>query len=646
MAKQKTTKIKPARFSRPELILMLLAGLLYANTLSHSYALDDKIVLSNNQFTQKGLGGIWDHLTNESFVGFFGKQKELVAGARYRPLSLITFSIEYAFFGAIPGVSHFFNLLFYALTALVLYRWLRALLKQEDALLSVAFLTTVLFVVHPLHTEVVANIKGRDDLLAFLLAAATGWYMLRDVPTARYLTGVYFFLALLAKESAIAFVLIYPLSLWVARADSKAWQRMIPIGIATGVFLALRFSVVGFPKSDVADQLMNNPFLEMNASEKYATIAYTLGQYLKLSFVPYPLTHDYYPYHIAIQQWTSIGTLLSLGAIVLGTIGAVIGLLRRQWWGFGIAVFFLGLGLTSNVLFPVGVFMSERFAYISTMGWALCIGWLMKEYLFKGSLDWSKAPSLAKGVFVSLALVFSVLTVARNRDWKDDATLVSKDIKTSAESAKVNFTYGKMKYLEAMANGNRQAKRQLLQESNRALVKSEKIDPTLPDTYNLLALTGYYLTGDPNVFVENYLRLLELNRGVDVKIILKNIQDLTANDPTSKQLQIFEGLYPALSESYELNMVIATTYSRIERKFRKAIPYYEKAISLNANQTEPIKDLALIYQEMGQLQKSIGYFRRMETLDPNNQRVKASLGDLYEQVGQADSSAYYKQLAK
>ena len=247
---------------------------------------------------------------------------------------------------------------------------------------------------------------------------------------------------------------------------------------------------------------------------------------------------------------------------------------------------------------------------------------------------------------MSLALVFSVLTVARNRDWKDDATLVSKDIKTSAESAKVNFTYGKMKYLEAMANGNQQAKRQLLQESNRALAKSEKIDPTLPDTYNLLALTGYYLTGDPNVFVENYLRLLELNRGVDVKIILKNIQDLTANDPTSKQLQIFEGLYPALSESYELNMVIATTYSRIERKFRKAIPYYEKAISLNANQTEPIKDLALIYQEMGQLQKSIGYFRRMETLDPNNQRVKASLGDLYEQVGQADSSAYYKQLAK
>ncbi|QTN37770.1 glycosyltransferase family 39 protein [Cryomorphaceae bacterium] len=625
---------------------MLLAGLLYANTLSHDYALDDKIVLSNNQFTQKGIGGIWDHLTNESFVGFFGKQKELVAGARYRPLSLITFSIEYAFFGESPGVSHFFNLLFYALTALILYRWLRALLKQEDALLSVAFLATLLFVVHPLHTEVVANIKGRDDLLAFLLAAAAGWYMLRDVPSARYLTGVYFFLALLAKESAIAIVLIYPLSLWVARADSRTWQRMIPIGIATVAFLALRFSVVGFPKSDVADQLMNNPFLEMNTSEKYATIVYTLGQYVKLSFVPYPLTHDYYPYHIAIQQWTSAGTLLSLGAIVLGTIGAIIGLLRRQWWGFGIAVFFLGLGLTSNVLFPVGVFMSERFAYISTMGWALSIGWFMKEYLFKDSLDWSKAPSLAKGVLVSLALVFSVLTVARNRDWKDDATLVSKDIKTSAESAKVNFTYGKMKYLDAMASGNQQTRRQLLQESNRALAKSERIDPTLPDTYNLLALTGYYLTGNPDVFVQNYLRLFELNRDVDKKIILKNIQDLTKNDPTSKQIQIYEGLYPVMSGSYDLNMILATTYSRVLKNFQKSIPYYQKALEIKPKSEDAWKDLALIYQEIGEYDESLAAFKELEKLRPQDKKVKASIGKIYNKMGQADSSAYYKQLAK
>ena len=94
MAKKTKKPTKPARFAKFELLLLALAGILYLNTLSNGYALDDKIVISNNQFTQQGFGGIIDHLTNESFVGFFGTQKELVAGARYRPLSLITFSIE------------------------------------------------------------------------------------------------------------------------------------------------------------------------------------------------------------------------------------------------------------------------------------------------------------------------------------------------------------------------------------------------------------------------------------------------------------------------------------------------------------------------------------------------------------------------
>lgn len=646
MAKKKENKKKTQRFSRPEILLMLLASVLYVNTLSHDYALDDKIVISNNQFTQKGFAGIVDHLSNESFVGFFGKKKELVAGARYRPLSLVTFSIENALFGNNPTFSHFFNLLFYALTALILFRFLKALLREEDAIVSMAFVAALLFVVHPLHTEVVANIKGRDDLLAFLFAAAAGWYALRSVPTARFATGVLFFLALLSKESAIAFVVIYPFAFWVARVDAHVWKRMIPIGVATVAFLALRFAVVGFPKSDVADQLMNNPFLEMNLGEKYATIVYTLGQYIKLSFIPYPLTHDYYPYHIPIQQWTSLDTIVSLAALVLGAVGAVVGIIKRTWWGLGIAVFFIGLGLTSNVLFPVGVFMSERFAYISTMGWALAVAWLLKTYLFKDAAKWKQAPSSARGILLTVAVLFSILTVARNRAWKNDNKLVETDLKVSTESAKIHFTYGKMKYLEGMQNPNMNQRRTILQESNRHLKKSEEIDPTLPDTYNLLALTGYYISGDPELFVENYLRLLELNRDVDTQFILKNIQDVTKDAGVDKQIAIYEGLYPKLGDSFDLNMILATSYARIKKDFNRAIPYYEKALDIKPDYASAVQDLGLIYLELGQYDQSIESFKRLEALRPNDKKVKATLADIYTRMGEADSAAYYRQQAQ
>ena len=76
------------------IIVLILALVQYANTIGHDYALDDAIVLSENQFTKQGFSGIKDLLSYDTFTGFFGKEKQLVAGGRYRPFSLITFAID------------------------------------------------------------------------------------------------------------------------------------------------------------------------------------------------------------------------------------------------------------------------------------------------------------------------------------------------------------------------------------------------------------------------------------------------------------------------------------------------------------------------------------------------------------------------
>ena len=67
-------------------IFIIFGFLLNGNTLTHDFALDDAIVITENDFTKKGFSGIWDQLTNDQFVGFYGVKKELVAGGRYRPL--------------------------------------------------------------------------------------------------------------------------------------------------------------------------------------------------------------------------------------------------------------------------------------------------------------------------------------------------------------------------------------------------------------------------------------------------------------------------------------------------------------------------------------------------------------------------------
>jgi hypothetical protein len=171
-------RLKSAMVQVPRWHAAILAAValgLYANTFGHGYALDDGIVILDNEYTKAGLSGLPRLLTEDSFQGFLGKETNPVAGGRYRPLSLVTFAIEIAAFGPQhPFVGHLLNALLYALCCVVLYQVMRSLLAQRTpdagAWMTLPFAAALLFAVHPLHTEAVANIKSRDEILALLFA--------------------------------------------------------------------------------------------------------------------------------------------------------------------------------------------------------------------------------------------------------------------------------------------------------------------------------------------------------------------------------------------------------------------------------------------------------------------------------------------
>jgi len=81
---------------------------------------------------------------------------------------------------------------------------------------------------------------------------------------------------------------------------------------------------------------MNQPFVEMTTAEKYATIVYTLGWYIKLLFIPHPLTHDYYPYHVPKMHWSDAGVLISLVVYFTMTVWAIYQVRRRNIYAYSI----------------------------------------------------------------------------------------------------------------------------------------------------------------------------------------------------------------------------------------------------------------------------------------------------------------------
>ena len=189
---------------------------LYRESIGFGYVLDDVIVLSENSFVQKGFKGIKDILSKESFTGYFGTQKDLVAGSRYRPLSIVSFAIEHEFLGNYPAASHLINILLYAFTACLIFRLFQLFnISKPDSpwYLALPFIGALLFVAHPIHSEAIANIKGRDEILCllFAIAALISWIRYYDTKSKVHAGAsmVWFCLALFSKENAVTLSLIH-----------------------------------------------------------------------------------------------------------------------------------------------------------------------------------------------------------------------------------------------------------------------------------------------------------------------------------------------------------------------------------------------------------------------------------------------------
>ena len=307
------------------LIVFLLCFVYYGNSILNEYAFDDFIVVTQNSFTNSGIEGIPKIFANDSWVGCFGNDLKFVVGGRYRPLSIATFALENEFFGSNPYVSHFINVLLFAITAILLYLLISKVFKTistNKSLIDFPFLATLLFIAHPIHTEVVANIKGRDEILALLGSLAAILSILKYIDSQKIyyflLSFLCFLVAIFSKENAVTFLAIIPLTIYFYKNVSfkKHLIALAPAVIACIIFFIARKLAIGNTVSP-PENFITNPFINATTVEKFATIFYTLGLYIKLLIFPHPLTLDYYPNHIKILSFINFYVILSVVVYLL-----------------------------------------------------------------------------------------------------------------------------------------------------------------------------------------------------------------------------------------------------------------------------------------------------------------------------------------
>ncbi|BDG06848.1 tetratricopeptide repeat protein [Anaeromyxobacter oryzae] len=465
----------PAR--RWALAALLAGALTYAPTLRHGFAFDDGIVIVKNRLIRT-LEALPSLVSSTEWAG-----GGLLVRA-WRPLTDATYALNHAASGLAPWSYHLANALLHGLVA--------ALVVLVAVRLGVgahaAGIAGLLFAVHPIHVEAVANVVGRKDLLAtaFLLAMvlAHRWGARRG-GTALALAPLAYAAAMLSKEvGAVGIALVGLLDLLIpepagggeggddpggvrelpphpgplprgGRGDGFTKRRGVVLyachAVVLGIYLLLYRAVTAGAHDPIPFE--DNPAASAPGAVRLLTAVAVVGKGLLLQLLPVRLSPDYSFDAIPVVATPLDPRFLAAAALLAGWAAAGAWAWRRRGAPLGLAAlawYLVALLPASNLLFPIGTIFGERLLYLPSVATAVLAGVAVAAASASGRPERGAArtrgpesggpPWWPRAALAGVALLAGALTVATVRyaaAWESDRTLFEHAARVVPRSSKV-----------------------------------------------------------------------------------------------------------------------------------------------------------------------------------------------------------------
>jgi hypothetical protein len=449
-------------------VLFIVSFILYGDSLRNGFVFDDHQIIVNNPSIKnwpKDLGLFTSNYWFETH-----SRQNTVPNNYYRPITLLSFAIDYQCWGANPIGFHLTNIFLFGLTLVVLF----LLVEISFQSLSLALLAALVYGANPIHGEVVSFVGGRTDLLAglFAVGAIHLYWTWRKLKKTIYLviSLVLWLMALGSKESAVtAPFIIAGMELTFGGRGLRIWRREYFLYlIILAIYAALRFLALSGHTPWQGDSY------DLTA---VGTIPEKVWRYLNLTILPVNLSAYY------TDRFTPTTAGL-IGGIVLLILPVVVTF--APWFKnnrvpiFASQIFIWGLlpslGFvrnTSNVEF------AERFAFLSSFGVSLAIAWFFLTAARKACCR------ILTAAIISVLLTYSAwmgyMTFRRNSVWRNDLTLFQEMARTAPKS-----------YLAHFNLGNELAKRGRFIESERHYKMAIELDSTQFDVFNNLGTLHFY----------------------------------------------------------------------------------------------------------------------------------------------------------
>ena len=485
------------------LLILILGSIIYSNSFNGTFHFDDLERIPNNMALRD--------LTNLQAIWNYGQM---------RFVAYYTFAINYHFGGVNTWGYHLFNLLIHLTTSLLVYYFTvlicsTAQLRDSSfakAKYTIAFITSILFVAHPLATQSVCYIVQRmASLVALFYLLSLSFYLkarlLNPNNNSKYLlfllSALSAGLAFLTKENSftIPFTILLMEIFFLSEKNFKVnlkHPKVIGILGISIIFIVIVMNVYSASifKSIPPDD--HNGFREVTSMNYLFTQFPVILKYIQLLILPVGLNLDYdFPIYNSLLSIASVGSLLVLLALVYLAFYLFN---RNRIISFGIFWFFLTLLVESSII-PISDVIFEHRTYLPSFGFFIIIASLSYNRLFLKNTTY--------GILFLTILVgtYSILTYSRNKVWKNDYTLWSDVIIKSPNKARGYNNRGmylretdryeemlkdfnkaielEPKFTDAYNNrGNVYVKQQNYQESLTNFNKAVELNPNDPDSHN------------------------------------------------------------------------------------------------------------------------------------------------------------------
>jgi len=423
-------------------------------------------------------------------------------------------------------------------------------------------------------------------------------------------------------------------------------------------------------------ELINNSLIAAgdDLMKREATAIYMLGKYILLLFFPITLCYDYSYDTIPTMSFSDVTALFSLVVIIALAIIAIRGIKKKDPVSFGIWFFGITIAIVSNILFLIESTFAERFLYMPSFGFCIAIVFLLakvfkiqeKKIDYTGFSDLLKRNRSLSLFFSAVIILFSVKTFSRNLDWKSNLILLTHDVQTHPNSARIQYSMGST-YIFELAEKEKDAdrKKELLQQGINHLQEGIKLIPYYGDAwfnqgYAYSGLGDYkdavhsydeWLKhseeGDPSKFISAGLAYAENN---EFKKAFAMFDSAIARNDTSFDAYNNKGMFESragkfdsavinLKKAIQLQPTQAEAYYNLgntyayQQNFPAAIDWYKQALEHDPQYEVAMENMGNSYAALKQYDEALKTYQKIQEIDPNNQQVRTNIGVTYRMLG-------------